>query len=41
MSGDPHTTLFKNRPNTHDSEKITTYKKIFWKFYYKTKILMK
>ena len=40
MDVKPHTTLFKNRPNAHDSEKITTYKKIFWKLYYKTKILM-
>jgi hypothetical protein len=41
LSGEAHTTLFKNRPNTFDSEKITTYKKIFWKIFYKTKILLK
>ena len=29
---------FKNRPNTNDvSDKITVYKKIFWKLFYKTK----
>ena len=29
---------FKNRPNTNDiSDKITVYKKIFWKFFFKTK----
>lgn len=37
----PHTTLFKNRPNSNDSEKLTIYKKIFWKLYYQTKILIK
>lgn len=30
---------FKNRPNTNDkSEKITIYKKLFWKLFYKTKV---
>ena len=32
-----HTTTFKARPNSKDSEMITYYKKIFWKFYWKKK----
>jgi Rps23 Pro-64 3,4-dihydroxylase Tpa1-like proline 4-hydroxylase len=33
---------FKNRPNTKDiSDKITVYKKLFWKIFYKTKIKLK
>ena len=32
-----HTTLWENRPNSSDTKKNITYKKIFWKIYYKLK----
>tara|TARA_X000000950_G_scaffold289268_1_gene411432 strand:+ start:888 stop:1685 length:798 start_codon:yes stop_codon:yes gene_type:complete len=38
LLGSPKSTNFQNRPNTKDSKKITTYKKLFWKLFYKTKI---
>ena len=36
-----HTTSFRKRPNSNDSEMLTYYKKIFWKFYLKKKGLFR
>ena len=41
VSKEDHSTLFKNRPNTNDSRKLTYYKKIFWKLFIKKKRLLK
>lgn len=41
VSDEDHSTLFKNRPSTKDSNKMTYYKKIFWKFYIKKKRSLK
>ena len=37
MTTKGHSTLWRNRPYTFDTQKIITYKKIFWKLYYKLK----
>ena len=41
ISKEEHSTLFKNRPNSNDSNKLTYYKKIFWKFFIKKKRKLK